>query len=210
MMPFKSLTLAAMAALMLGGCSTSQFLTSTEPQQTIYSLRPLAAHGENAPVSARILEVSAPSVPPGMERDRIALYLNEGQKLDYYAAAQWSAPLDYLVQDVTRRSAGAVLPYVVAVTPDQGIAADYRLQVKINEFQPVYTADPGAPPVVKANVEFTLLRLPEDKIISHFTLSKQEAVAHNKLDDIILKMELLLQEIEQDAFEKLDSKLRMR
>ncbi len=204
-------TIAALSlALVLSACSTSQFLTSSEPPQTIYSLRPVQASGEGSPSPARIVEIAAVTVPPGMDRDRIALYLDQGSKLDYYAAARWSAPLDTLLQEFTRRTASATLPYVVAVTSDQGIPAEYKLQMKINEFQPVYTGDQTSAPMLKISAEFTLIRLPDDMIVSNFTLSKQEAAQDNRLDAITLGLERLLQEVERDAFLKIDAKLKAR
>ncbi len=200
--------IAIAVLLMLTGCSTSQLLTSSEPQKTIYSLRPVEAVGEPSGQVARVLEIALPSVPPGMDRDRIALYLADGQKLDYYAGAQWSSTLDVLVQNVTRRTASSVLPYVVAITPDQGITPNYRLQLKINEFQPVYGVDTSTSPIVKANIEFTLIQLPSDKIVTSFTLSKETQVSDNRLDLITLGLENLLQDIEHEGFLKMDEKLR--
>lgn len=203
--------IAALALILaLGGCSSGSLLTSTEPQQTIYTLRPIASTGAASGTSARVLEISTPSLPPGMESDRIALFLDDGQKIDYFASARWSASLDYIIQDFTRRTASAALPYVVAVTKDQSIEADYRLQIKVNEFQPVYGADAKAAPVLKANIEFTLIRLPSDQIVSSFTLSKQEALQENRLDLITLGLEKLLQDIEREAFAKIDTKLQAK
>ena len=202
-----NMTVALVLMMFLGGCAGS-LTTSTEPQQTIYTLRPVAATGVTSSASARILEIAVPSLPPGMDRDRIALFLQDGLKIDYYASARWSSNLEDVIQDVTRRSAGAVLPYVVAVTSNQDIGADYKLQMKINEFQPVYDVDSKAAPVLKASVEFTLIRLPEDRVISSFTLSKQAVPAENKLDMITLGLEGLLQDILREAFLKIDPKIR--
>lgn len=211
MTPLKNTVIALLLATALAGCSTGNLLTSTEPRQTVYTLRPIEAAGETSDVLARVLEISAPSVPPGMEQDRIALFLNEGHKLDYYAGARWSSSLDHIVQEFTRRTAGASLPYIVAVTPDQGIAADYRLQIKINEFQPVYVTDSTtAAPYLKASIEFTLIRLPADQIVSSFTLSKNFEAQENRLDVITLGLESLLRDIEREAFVKIDKKLQAK
>ena len=201
---------AALMLLPLAGCA-GDILKSTEPQTTIYSLRPIEPTGDvPSDVLARTLEISSPSVPPGMEQDRIALFLDDGTKLDYYAGAKWTSSLDHVIREFTRRSASAVLPYVVAVTPEQSIPADYRLQIKINEFQPVYAAGSTAAPLLKANFEFTLVRLPTDQIVTSFTLSKGQLAQENGLDSITLGLEDLLQEIEREAFEKIDSKLRVK
>lgn len=196
-------------ALIITGCSPNKILTSTQPQQTIYTLRPVETTAMPSNATARVVEIATPSLPPGMDTDRIALFLENGQKVDYYAAARWSAPLRYILQDFTRRNAIAVLPYVVPVTPEQNIQADYRLQMKINEFQPVYETSYEKAPLIKVNVEFSMVHVASDKIISSFTLSKQEQASENRLDIIMAGLERILQEIERDAFIRLDKKMQV-
>jgi ABC-type uncharacterized transport system auxiliary subunit len=202
------LIMALTCAVFLSGCSTANVLKSTEPQQTVYTLRPLVPAENSSDLPARVLEIALSALPPGMDTDRIALFLADGQKLDYYAAARWSAPLRRIVQDVTRRNASAVLPYVVAVTTEQGMEADFRLQVKVNELQPVYEVAANGIPLLKANVEFALVHANSDKLISSFTLSMKERARENKLDAITLGLERMLQDIEREAFTRLDGKLR--
>lgn len=200
--------IALCLVLALCGCGTSGILKSTEPQEIIYTLRPVESAGKTSAAPAKILEILPPSVPPGMDRERIALYLDRGQKLDYYAAARWSSSLENLIGEFTRRSASAVLPYLVSVTPDQNIDPDFRMQVKINELQPVYSAAAVETPQLRANVEFTLVDTASEKILSNFVLTKIVAADNNRLDDIVRGLETLLREIEVDAFKRLDPKLR--
>lgn len=199
---------ALVCTVFVAGCSTAGVLKSTEPQQTVYTLRPVEPVGAPSNIPARVLEIATPALPPGMDTDRIALFLANGQKLDYYAAARWSAPLRRIMQDVTRRNAAAVLPYVVAVTPEQGMDANFRLQVKVNEFQPVYETDANGVPLLNVNVEFALVRANSDKLVSSFILSKEERANDNKLDAITLGLERMLQDIEREAFTRLDETLR--
>ena len=206
----KRLGLAVVAALMMGGCSTSGILTSTEPQSTLYTLRHAQAVENTSNQMAKIVEIARPHVPPGFETDRIALYTANGQKIDYFAAAKWSEILDEVLQDYTRRSVVANLPYVVAVTPDQSIVADYRLQIKINDLQPVYGESISAAPVLKAAIEFTLIHLPDERIVSSFTLSKEADSSSNNLDVIVAGMESLLQELYGRAFDKMDEHIAAR
>lgn len=206
MKPLK-FVLSLSCLMMLSACSTSRLLVSTEPQQTIYSLRPIASTGETSSRAAKIIEILAPSVPPGLDRDRIALGLNDGQKLDYYATARWSASLDHMVEEFTRRSASAVLPYVVTVTPEQAIDPDYKLQLKVNEFQPVYEAGSDTVPMLKVGIEFTVIAFADDRIVSSFTLYKQEMAQDNRLDAVVSGLEKLLREIEREAFLKMDEKM---
>ncbi len=204
----KIVLMALSAMLMLTGCSTGSLLTSSEPQQTIYTLRALRPVDAPSTVSAKVVEISTPSLAPGLDTDRIALMLVNGQKLDYYASARWADSFGNLIQSFTRRTASAVLPYVVAVAPEQGLNPDYKLQVKINELQPIYAADAQGIPVVTANVEFTLIRMPSERIVTSFALSMQQTPAENRLDLIVLSLETLLQNIQQEAFAKMDTHLR--
>lgn len=198
--------------LILAGCGTSRILTSTEPQQTIYTLRALQPHPDAAASSdrARVIEIAAPILPPGLDTDRIALLHADGQKLDYYASARWAESFRPLVQSFTHRMASSVLPYVVAVMPEQHLDADYRLQIKINDFQPVYQTSTQSVPTVVANVEFTLIRTQSERIVSSFTLSTQQTPTDNRLDLVVASLEALLQDIQQEAFFKMDGIIRAR
>ncbi len=202
-------TMSLLAVLLsLGGCSTANLLTSTAPVQTIYALRPAPAIGAEEAGTARVVEVTKPSVPPGFETDRIALYLDGGQKLDYFSGAQWPSLLDEVVQEFTRRTATNTLPFVVAVTPSQSLDADFRLQVKVNEFQPVYDGGIEAAPRLVTNLEFTLISMPEERIVRSFSLGRQGTASSNRLDVIAAGLEKMLQEVEVEAFQKLEPHLR--
>lgn len=206
----KRTVFALCAVLIVTGCSASSLLVSQEPQQTIYTLRPVAEQAAPSDALARIVEIPHPSVPPGMERNRIALHFDHGQKLDYYAGALWAAPFEDILQNFTRRTASQILPYVVAVTPGQNLEAQYRLQIKVNDFQPIYGTDMKAAPLLLASLEFTLVSLPQDKIVSSFTLSQQMPTDSNRLDVIVAGLESMLQTIENEAFEKIDAKIRVQ
>lgn len=200
--------LPVLALVLLTGCGGFK---STEPQQTIYSLRPLpATEAESLNVMgiARVIEIMKPTMPPGMERDRIALYLNNGSKLDYYAGYRWSSTLDEVIQNFTRRTATNSLPNVVAVISEQAVDAQFRLQMKVNEFQPVYASDAQSNPRLITNIEFTLISLPDEKILTSFTMGREGTANSNRLDVITAGLEKMLQDIEKDAFIRLEPWLK--
>jgi ABC-type uncharacterized transport system auxiliary subunit len=198
----KHVLTVALSLLALTGCSTAGILKSNEPQQTTYTLRPLTnSIAETGPV--RIVEIPKPEVPPGFGRDRIALYIQNGQKLDYYASARWAAGLDEVLEEFTRRSLTTSLPYVVTVTPAQSLDANFRLEVKVNEFEPVYSGEFSAPPILRANIEYTLIRLPEEILTTSFTLSHTQPASSARLDIIIEDLETMLKSNQEEAFRKL-------
>ncbi len=181
---------------------------SDAPPQTVYSLRPAERSDiDAANYMARIIEIPKPSLPPGFDTDRIALYMEDGHTLDYYASAAWPAPLDDVIQDFTRRTATNVLPYVVTVTPSQSLNADFALYTKVNEFQPVYQGAAGAPPLLLTEVEFTLISLPEGRIVSSFSLARRGIATSNNLNVITAGLQKMLQEVQGEAFMKIQTYL---
>lgn len=195
-------------SVFLAGCAGGGILTSTEPPQTIYALRALngAEASEGGP--ARVVEIAKPNLPPGFETDRIALYLNKGRTLDYYSGARWPDIFDIVIQDFTRQTAGNTLPYIVATLPNQNQSADYRLNLKVNEFQPVYGENASAPPELVLDAEFTLVVLPKEKIVQSFRLTRRTMAASNNLEAIAAGLEKMLQDVEGEAFGRLDARLK--
>ena len=196
------------ALMLLGACSTQGLLTSTEPQQTIYALRGGAAEPASANGPARIIEIGKPALPPGFESDRIALYTQGGAKLDYFAGARWADTLDIVVQDFTRRTLTETLPYAVAINGTPSVDANYRVETKINDFQPVYEGTAAGAPMLKVSAEFTLVSLPEERIVRSFTLSKNEDASADNLDAITSGLDDLLRSIETEAFRRIDAVMK--
>ncbi len=204
----KLIVIASLSAL-LTGCAGGGILTSTEPPQTIYALRAAESTGsaQNAG-PARVVEIAKPNLPPGFETDRIALYMDSGRTLDYYSGARWPDILDAVIQDFTRRTATNTLPYVVATLPNQNQYADYRLNIKLNEFQPVYGSGSSAPPELVVDAEFTLVALPSEKIVQSFRLAKRNVAPSNNLEAIAGGLEEILRQIQGEAFARLDERLK--
>lgn len=195
---FKSLV-CGVALCLIAGCSS--LLTSAEPPPAIYVLHPKL----EAKLAGRhdgVLQVSRPAVPAGFDTDRIALYWDNGRRLDYYAGAKWPTRLDDLLQDFISRSARAALPGVSVITSDLDIPARNRLAVKVLEFQPVYTGKPGGTPVLYAALQFTLISLPDEKPLLDFTVADHRQTAGDDLTAITSGLEDLLQGLLTQGFEK--------
>lgn len=199
-----------LALALLAGCSTSEILKSSEPRQTIYALHPVKEAPPTESGLARVVEISRPSVPPGFETDRIALYIDGGRTLDYYSGAKWADILDAVLQDFTRQSMTNILPYVVAMSPNEANNANFRLQTKVKEFQPVYGASTSAAPELFVSVEFTLIALPQEDIIGNFTLARRAPATSNDLGNITAELESMMQEIQKEAFGRFDARLRTK
>lgn len=199
--------LPLLSVLMLGACAGG-FLQSTAPKNTIYSLRPADLAPSTTSGKAVVIEIAKPTVPPGFETERIALLMGEGRTLDYFSGATWPDLLDTVMQDFTRRTAGNILPYVVTTAPAQPVHADYRLEVKVNEFQAVYGDNSTSPPRLMVDMEFTLVSLPDERIVRNFSLARSGMAASNNLEAIAAGLESMLQDVQAEAFNKLNTDLR--
>ncbi len=192
-----------LSVFLLGGCA-STFLKSDEPPIAIYSLRPannvetLSAGDKSV---SKVIEVQRPSLPPGFDTARIGMYLENGRRLDYYAGAKWPTALDETLQEFTSQNARKTFPNLIVVNPGTGVDANYLLQVKVNDFQPVYKAGPDGVPLLIASLSFTLLTLPEENIVTSFTIEQQAEAQANNLGAITAGLENLLQSVERKAFE---------
>lgn len=204
----KKIIPALLSVILLSGCSS--FLTSNEKPQAIYSLKEAREISpiKSADAPALVLEIQRPVLPPGFDTSRIAMYLENGRRMDYYAAAKWASPLDEVIQEFTVQTARKTFVNSVVAASGQALEADYRLQTKVNEFQPVYANGPEAAPLLVASVSFTLLAMPEERIATSFTIDQQVPAHMNTLGSITAGLEYLLQSVEAQAFETISNRMK--
>lgn len=205
----KILLTSGLAVLLLSGCA-GKLLQSNEPTANIYSLhegRNITAASISSNALTKTLEIQRPALPPGFDTARIGMYLENGRRIDYYSGARWASPLDEVLQEFTIQTARKTLPRAIVASPGQAIDSDYRLQIKVNEFQPVYSAGPDQAPVLMAGLTFTLLSMPNEKIITSFTIDQQEVAQSNTLGSVTAGLEHLLQSVEAKAFETISVRM---
>lgn len=204
----KLVPVIAIAALLLSGCTS--FLRSDQPVAGIYALRAapdLTAIDGGKQVS-RVVEIQRPILPPGFDTARIAMYLEGGRRLDYYSAAQWTAPLDETLQEFTTQTIRKTLSNVIIAEPGQSSGVEYLLQMRVNDFQPVYAGVANQTPQLIASISFTLVKMPEQKILTNFTIEQQDNVLSNNLGLITSGLERMLQSVEGKALETLSAHIK--
>jgi ABC-type uncharacterized transport system auxiliary subunit len=152
--------LALMAlALIAGGCAGSLFKTQLAPP-TLYLLSaesPTADLGAaqlsgaqaGAPGStARTnLAVLKPRVRTGLDTERIAA-LYPDRRLDYFADARWSGPLDQVIEDLAVQLLRSRSGLEDVSGDASAFASPYWLEIEVQDFQAEYPADAAAPPSV--------------------------------------------------------------
>lgn len=193
------------AALLLSACSN--VLTKSGPPDTTYLLHPVSTEPRQTAASSNptVLEVQQPGLPAGLDTSQIALFTEGGRRLDHYAGANWAGNLDDVLQNFTVQSTRRAFPSLVVDDRNLDVLADYRLSTKVIDFQPVYSGSDTktASPELRVNIVFTLVRLPEESVVTHFAVMKKGMANANNLTTITTGLETLLRDAHADAFKQL-------
>jgi ABC-type uncharacterized transport system auxiliary subunit len=158
----------------------SIYLLSAPPGTTA------AASSTSAAAPARIaaaLAVLKPRIRAGLDTDRIAV-LYPDRRLDYFADARWSGPLDDVVQDLTVQAFrnGARLQNVSSDA--SAFASGYWLEIEVADFQAEY-ASAGAPPTINVRLLARVASAGERTILGSFTAVARQNATDNRLTAIV-------------------------
>ncbi len=192
--------------LALTGC-LSLPSSGAKDASSIYTLHASASAAAKAPTPAQargreVVVVPKPELPAGLGTERIALYLQEGRKLDYYADAKWSARLDDLLQDYVIQRAKQDLPGKVVGTPDLAPSARYRLALKGTDFGPGYADMADKAPRLDVALTATVIALPGETVKTQFTVKKSSAASANSLTAITNELGTLLASATDETLQK--------
>ncbi|HMD75125.1 MAG TPA: ABC-type transport auxiliary lipoprotein family protein [Steroidobacteraceae bacterium] len=173
--------LAAAAALVACGSVFSSKL----PAPSLYLL---SAHaGTPGPAIAADLNIFKPQVRAGLDTDRIAV-LYPDRRLDYYAAARWSAPLDTLIQDLAVQSFRAQANLRSVSGDASPFSAGYWLEIEVTDFQAEYLPGEANPTI---HVHFSALfgKAADRGIIDRFEANATRRASDNRLTAIVAAYE---------------------
>lgn len=185
------------AALGMAGCSP---LKSSVPAPLTYTLSPALSEPQTRDLPTGVLYVMAPSLPSGFDTDRVALFMDGGRRIDYYAGARWAEPLERVLQNAMVRAGRHELPGMIVDTPDLSIPVHYKMAVKVNDFSPVYAGAPDQPPLLKLSMTFTLVSTPHEDVLMDFTLESSARAQDNSVSAVTAGLENLLQTILPRAY----------
>ena len=173
--------LASGILLVLAGCAGFH---SDQAATQVYTLEP--AFTESKPETegnaTRTLQVRRPQAAPGLDTDRIALR-RSAQRLDYYAASRWPAPLPDLLQSLAIEALRASGKFR-AVQPDTAaFAADEILQIEIRRCQAEYAGD--GPPVVRLQLLATLGHRSDRTVVTSVRAESTVPAAENRMQAVV-------------------------
>jgi cholesterol transport system auxiliary component len=184
---------AALAALplALSGCTGSLF-KSKEPPQAVYLLT-VAPAPEGAPVSAGApipvdLTVLRPQVRRGLDSTLIAA-LYPDRRLDHFAGAHWSGPLDEVLQDLAIQAFRADARVRNVHTDASAFGTGYWLEMDVADFQAEYSSPEAAgnlgPPTVHVHLVARLGTSGDRHVLGQFEADVREPAADNRLTAIV-------------------------
>jgi ABC-type uncharacterized transport system auxiliary subunit len=185
--PATALAAATAAVLMaaLSACTGSLF-KSKEPAQAVYMLT-------IAPESARTeipadLTILRPRVRPGLDTSLIAA-LYPDRRLDHYAAARWSAPLEEVVQDLALQAFRGDAHVQNVHTDISSFGTGYWLEIDVADFQAEYgasgSAAGSAPPTIHVRLAARLGASRDRHVLGQFEADVHESAADNRLTAIV-------------------------
>lgn len=168
----------ALGAFALSGCA----LLSSAPERQLYRLDPKVAFAAPLPPVAAQLLVARPAAPAALDTRRIALSRSP-VSLDYFAGAEWSDRIPFLVQsalvDGFVKSAA-----IAAVGPDSGgFSADFVIETEIGDFTAIYDT-PEGPPRAVVSLDVRLVKMPGRRIVAHDSVRREQRAAANAVPQI--------------------------
>jgi ABC-type uncharacterized transport system auxiliary subunit len=192
--PWCDLARASILALGVCGwvtaCTGSFFRSNAVPPSTYLLSAPpgitaaaaSASAAAPAPIAAD-LAVLKPRVRAGLDTDRIAV-LYPDRRLDYFADARWSGPLDDVVQDLAVQAFRNSVRLRNVSSDASAFASGYWLEIEVADFQAEY-ASAGAPPTINVRLLARVASAGDRNILGSFTAAARQNAADNRLTAIV-------------------------
>jgi cholesterol transport system auxiliary component len=182
MRAFLAPLLTGVLAATLGACTGSFFKSNQPPPSTFL----LSATPQPAPGGVAIpldLTVLTPRVRTGLNTDRIVALYPDG-KLDYFAGARWSGPLDEVVQDLVLQAFRGRFRSVG--TDTSAFNTGYWLEVEVVDFQAEYDGSrPGTGPTVDVHLLARVGNAGDRLMLGHFDADARQPAADNRLSAVV-------------------------
>lgn len=172
-------------ALSAGGCTGGLF-KSEQAAAVVYQLRPQSGEAL-APVVAGDLAVLRPFTRPGLESERIVVWLPD-RRLDAYSGSRWSAPLPDLVQSLLLDELRARGGWKNVLLDRGEFRGQYVLQTEIRDFQADYAAV-GQAPLVRVTLRGELGRAPNRTPVATIVGTGEVRAAADRMSDVVAAFE---------------------
>jgi cholesterol transport system auxiliary component len=177
------LVVGAACAVLAAGCTGSLFQSKAAPA-SVYLLSARIDAPSAAALLPADLVVLRPRIRKGLETDRIAV-LYPDRRLDYFADALWSGPLDDVLQDLAVQAfhSGARLRNVSADT--SAFAGGNWLEIEVVDFQAEYASVSAGAPTIHVHLLARLGSAGDRHIIATVDADALQPATDNRLTAIV-------------------------
>jgi len=176
---------ACALAAALAGCTNGLF-KSEQSAAVVYQLRP-APGAALEPVAAADLAVLRPFTRPGLESERIVVWLPD-RRLDAYTGSRWSAPLPDMVQSLLLDELRARGGWKNVLLDRGEFRGQYVLQTEIRDFQAEYAAV-GQAPTVRVTLRSELGRAPNRTPVATLVGTGEVRAAADRMSEVVAAFE---------------------
>ena len=175
---------ALAAAAVLAACAGSLF-RSKEPPHAVYLLSITPVAGAKHPVIPVDVTVLRPRVRPGLDSDLIAA-LYADRRLDHFAGARWSGPLDEMMQDLTVRAFRFDAHAMNVHTDDSAFGTGDWLEMYVADFQAEYAGgEDSGPPTVHVRLVARIGTSRDRRVLGQAEADVRQSASDNRLTAII-------------------------
>jgi cholesterol transport system auxiliary component len=182
-MKFACGPLALSLTVLLSACTGGLFQTKSAPP-TLYMLSAGAnVAGAQATDIAGDLAILRPRVRAGLGTDRIAA-LYPDHRLDYFADARWSGPLDEVVQDLVVQVFHSRAGMRNVSGDVSAFSSAYWLEIEVTDFQAEYASGGGAPSA-RVHLIARIGSSSERRIIARFEADALVPASDNRMRAIV-------------------------
>ena len=183
-----SVALVACVTCVASGCADFH---SKQAAIQVYTLQPsFSAAAAGATAATATLQVARPLAAPGLDTDGIALQ-RDGQRLDYYAASRWAAPLPEIVQSQAIEALRASGKFRSVQPEGAAFAADLVLQLEIRRCQAEYGGADG-PPTVQVQLLATLGRRADRSVLATVSATGTAPASENRMQSVVAAFQAAL------------------
>ena len=169
------------------GCTGSLFQSKAVPS-SVYLLSADLGTGVATMLSPRPallpadLGVLRPRIRKGLETDRIAV-LYPDRRLDYFADARWSGPLDEVVQDLVVQAFHSAARLRNVSADASAFASGYWLEIEVTDFQAEYGA--ASAPTIHVVLLARVGSAADRHVLASFQSSIRQPASDNRLTAIV-------------------------
>ncbi len=185
--PARAVAAAAVLVAALSACAGSLF-KNKEPAASVYLLSIAPAPAAAGPQISADLTILRPRVRPGLDSTLIAA-LYPDRRLDHFAAARWSAPLDEVVQDLALQAFSGDAHLQSVHTDISAFGTGYWLEIDVADFQAEYAASgpsaAAAAPTIHVRLAARLGGSRDRQVLGQFAADVRESAADNRLTAIV-------------------------